>query len=140
MEETMLEKDFKELIVSIKHEISKTQVFIMSDTNKRLINLYFKNSLVDPQSELTNDLQKEPYIFNIPFLNKKYREKELEDSMVERIRDVLLELGSGFSFVGNQYKITVGDDDFYLDTRHVILSFKTPLLYSSRIESSSIPA
>lgn len=67
----------------------------------------FKNTLVEPQSDLANDLQKDPYIFNLPLLKEKYVEKELEDSMIERIRDVLLELGNGFSFISNQYKLVV---------------------------------
>ncbi len=229
----MLEKDFKEVVATIRDEIIETQVYIMSDANKRLINLYFKlgkiiyenskwgnkfikeletelkltfpnskgfsarnlsrmkkfymeykeeeilppavaklpwthnnilidkvkdkekrlwyaneaannnwskivldhqidmnlyeskaltnkennfkNTLIEPQSDLANDLQKDPYIFNLPLLKEKYIEKELEESMVERIKDVLLDLGDGFSFVGNQYKITVGDNDYYID-------------------------
>lgn len=75
----------------------------------------FKNTLVDPQSDLANDLQKDPYIFNLPLLKEKYVEKELEESMVERIRDVLLELGNGFSFIGNQYKLIVGNNDYFID-------------------------
>lgn len=75
----------------------------------------FKNTLIEPQSDLANDLQKDPYIFNLPLLKEKYIEKELEESMMERIKDVLLELGEGFSFVGNQYKITVGDSDYFID-------------------------
>lgn len=75
----------------------------------------FKNTLVEPLSDLANDLQKDPYIFNLPLLKEKYVEKELEESMIERIRDVLLELGNGFSFIGNQYKITVGNNDYFID-------------------------
>ena len=75
----------------------------------------FKNTLVDSQSDLANDLQKDPYIFNLPLLKEKYVEKELEESMVERIRDVLLELGNGFSFIGNQYKLIVGNNDYFID-------------------------
>lgn len=75
----------------------------------------FKNTLVESQSDLANDLQKDPYIFNLPFLKEKYVEKKLEESMVERIRNVLLELGNGFSFIGNQYKITVGNEDYFID-------------------------
>ena len=75
----------------------------------------FKNTLIEPQSDLANDLQKDPYIFNLPLLKEKYVEKELEESMVERIRDVLLEFGNGFSFIGNQYKLTVGDSDYFID-------------------------
>lgn len=75
----------------------------------------FKDTLLEPQSDLANDLQKDPYIFNLPLLKEKFVEKELEESMVERIRDVLLELGNGFSFIGNQYKLTVDDNDYYID-------------------------
>ena len=75
----------------------------------------FKNILIEPQSDLANDLQKDPYIFNLPLLKEKYVEKELEESMVERIRDVLLEFGNGFSFIGNQYKLTVGNNDYFID-------------------------
>lgn len=75
----------------------------------------FKNTLIEPRSDLANDLQKDPYIFNLPLLKEKYVEKELEESMVERIRDVLLEFGNGFSFIGNQYKLTVGDSDYFID-------------------------
>lgn len=83
---------------------------ILTDKNNN-----FKNTLVEPQSDLANDLQKDPYIFNLPFLKEKYIEKELEESMVERIRDILLELGNGFSFIGNQYKIKVGNEDYFID-------------------------
>lgn len=82
----------------------------LSDKNNN-----FKNALVAPQSDLANDLQKDPYIFNLPLLKEKYVEKELEESMVERIRDVLLELGNGFSFIGNQYKVIVGNNDYFID-------------------------
>ena len=51
----------------------------------------------------------------MPLLKEKYVEKELEESMVERIRDVLLELGNGFSFIDNQYKVTVGNNDYFID-------------------------
>lgn len=75
----------------------------------------FEDTLINTQSDLAHDLQKDPYIFNLPFLMDRYVEQELENALVERIRDVLLELGNGFSFVGNQYKLTVGDEDFYID-------------------------
>ena len=58
---------------------------------------------------------KEPYVFDLIELTEDYKEKELENKMLERLKNVLLELGSGFSFVGNQYKITVGNQDFFID-------------------------
>jgi len=67
------------------------------------------------QSGLAKEMQKDPYIFNLPLLKKKYIESELENALVEKIKDTLLELGNGFSFVGHQYKLTVGDEDFFID-------------------------
>lgn len=74
----------------------------------------FTQTLIDPLGDLASDLQKDPYIFNLPLLKSKYIETELENALVERIKDVLLELGNGFSFVGNQYKISVGEEDYFI--------------------------
>lgn len=75
----------------------------------------FKERLVSPLSDLANNMQKDPYIFNLPLLKEKYMETELENTLVERIKDTLIELGKGFSFVGNQYKITVDNTDYFID-------------------------
>lgn len=57
-----------------------------------------------------------PWKHNITLMQKiKDKEKELENKMLERLKNVLLELGNDFSFVGNQYKITVDNQDFYMD-------------------------
>ena len=66
-------------------------------------------------SDLVNNTLKDPYIFEFISLNNNYKEQELESNMVSKIKDVLLELGKGFSFVGNQYKISVNNQDFYID-------------------------
>ena len=55
-----------------------------------------------------------PWGHNI-VLMEKIKEKELENAMLNRIKDVLIELGKGFSFVGNQYKIIVGGQEFFID-------------------------
>lgn len=66
-------------------------------------------------SDLANNMMKEPYVFDLIELTEDYKEKELESKMLERLKCILLELGSGFSFVGNQYKITIDNQDFYID-------------------------
>lgn len=98
--------------IVLSHQIDSNLYERKAITNK---SNNFKSTLVEPQSDLANDLQKDPYIFNLPLLKEKYIEKELETSMIGRIRDILLELGNGFSFIGNQYKINVGDNDYYID-------------------------
>lgn len=75
----------------------------------------FSQLLPPADSDLVNNTVKDPYIFDFITLRDSYKEKELEFAMVEKIRDVLLELGKGFSFVGNQYKISMSDKDYYID-------------------------
>ena len=66
-------------------------------------------------SDLANNMMKEPYVFDLIELTEDYKEKELENKMLDRLKNILLELGNGFSFVGNQYKITIDHQDFYID-------------------------
>jgi len=75
----------------------------------------FNALLPSVDSDLINNSFKDPYIFDFITLNKDYKERELEEALLDKIRDVLLELGKGFSFVGNQYKISNGETDYYID-------------------------
>jgi predicted nuclease of restriction endonuclease-like (RecB) superfamily len=75
----------------------------------------FEATLAKPQSDLANQLLKDPYTFDFLSLGAEAQERDLEKALVERIRDFLLELGVGFAFVGSQYHLEVGDRDFYLD-------------------------
>ena len=52
-------------------------------------------------SDLADNLMKDPYVFDLIELTNDYKEKELENKMLDRLKNVLLELGTGFSFVGN---------------------------------------
>lgn len=52
----------------------------------------FKDKLLSPLSDMANSMQKDPYIFNLPLLKEKYVETELENALVERIKDTLIEL------------------------------------------------
>ena len=75
----------------------------------------FKLSLPDINSDLANNTIKDPYIFDFLTLKENYKEKELEAAMINKIKDVLIELGKGFSFVGNKYKISTENNDYYID-------------------------
>lgn len=55
----------------------------------------FKDKLLSPLSDMANSMQKDPYIFNLPLLKEKYVETELENALVERIKDTLIELRKG---------------------------------------------
>ena len=75
----------------------------------------FDRTLPPPQSDLARQAVKDPYCFDFLTLHQDALERELELGLVEHIRDFLLELGVGFSFVGSQVPLKVGEQDFYLD-------------------------
>lgn len=75
----------------------------------------FKDRLPAPQSDLANQLIKEPYDFGFMPSSRDAKERDIERNLVEHVRDFLLELGTGFAFVGNQYHVEVNGDDFYID-------------------------
>ena len=75
----------------------------------------FENRLASPQSKLAVQTMKDPYVFDfIPF-KEDMMERDIEQALVKDITKLLLELGTGFAFLGNQYHINVGGDDFYID-------------------------
>lgn len=75
----------------------------------------FERRLPSPQSELAMQTMKDPYIFDfIPF-KEDMVERDIERALVQDVTKLLLELGTGFAFLGNQYHLNVGGDDFYID-------------------------
>lgn len=84
----------------------------------------FPFTLPEIQSDLAIQTMKDPYLFDFISLKGKVKELEIENAMIDKIRDVLIELGKGFAFVGNQYKITVSDKDYYIDLLFYHLKLK----------------
>ena len=92
----------------IKYKLYERQAVAEKITN-------FENTLPDSQSDLAIQTIKDPYIFDFIALKGQLKEKQIEEAMIEKIKNVLIELGNGFAFVGNQYKITVSDIDYFVD-------------------------
>jgi predicted nuclease of restriction endonuclease-like (RecB) superfamily len=75
----------------------------------------FARALPLPQSDLAQQLVKDPYHFDFLSLGKEAQERDLERALIDHIREFLLELGVGFAFVGSQYHLEIEGDDFYID-------------------------
>lgn len=104
---------------TIKNGWSRANLKKMIDRDAHLIQgnsvTNFKNTLEKKQSNLAYQTLKDPYIFDFLTLEEPYNEKELELELIKHLEKFLLELGSGFAFVGRQYKIEVSDKEFYID-------------------------
>ena len=92
-------------------------LMIKSEVHKREGNLIsnFKDILPPNDSDMVQQSFKDPYLFDFLTITEPFKEKELENSLIKNMEKFLIELGSGFAFAGRQYKLEVGDDDFYVD-------------------------
>ncbi|CAH1525979.1 conserved hypothetical protein [Vibrio owensii] len=75
----------------------------------------FEITLPQPNSELAAQTLKDPYNFDFLDLNIEAKERDIENALMKHITAFLLELGSGFALVGQQYNLNVGGDDFFID-------------------------
>ena len=75
----------------------------------------FQQRLIPPQSDLAEQTMKDPYMFDFIQYREGMIEREIEAELVKNITRLLLELGTGFAFIGNQYHIEVENEDFYID-------------------------
>lgn len=75
----------------------------------------FERTLPPSQSDLAQQVLKDPYNFDFLTLAQDAAEKELEEGLLAHIRRFLLELGAGFAFVGQQVHLEVAGEDFYID-------------------------
>ncbi|WP_457356054.1 PDDEXK nuclease domain-containing protein [Roseateles sp. P5_D6] len=75
----------------------------------------FSASLPKPQSDLARESVKDPYRFDFLGLTDEAQEREIENALVQHVTDFLLELGTGFAFVGRQVLLDVGGDEFFID-------------------------
>ena len=75
----------------------------------------FSSTLPAPLSDLAQQMIKDPYKFDFLSLSQEYTERELERGLIEHITQFLLELGTGFAYIGKQRVLKVGERDFFID-------------------------
>jgi len=100
-------------------------------TQGTLIN-NFSTTLPPYQSELTQQVFKNPYNFDFIMLGEQAKERDLEDALMTHVTKVLLELGAGFAFMGRQKRFEAGGREFFIDLlfyhaklrRHIIIELK----------------
>lgn len=94
----------------------------------------FARTLPAPQSDLAQELVKDPYSFDFLALGPQMLERDLERGLLEHLRALILELGKGFAFVGSQYHLEVGGQDYYLDLLFYHLRLRCFVVIELKIE------
>jgi predicted nuclease of restriction endonuclease-like (RecB) superfamily len=93
----------------------------------------FEKTLPPAESDLARQITKDPYVFDFLTLGEDVQERELERGLLAHLQHFLLELGTGFAFVGSQYRLEVGGSEFLIDLlfyhlklrRYMVIDLKT---------------
>lgn len=101
----------------------------------------FNQTLPSPDSDLAQEITRDPYCFDFTKLREPYNERLLKDALIHNIEKFLLELGTGFAYLGREYRIEVGDTEQFLDMLfynlklrcYVVIEVKTTPFASSHI-------
>ena len=75
----------------------------------------FKSTLLNTDSDLAQDNKREPYNFSFTKLRGKYNERALKDALLTNITNFLLELGTGFAYVGKEYRLQIAEKEKFID-------------------------
>ena len=94
----------------------------------------FEYALPEPQSDLAQEITKDPYNFDFVAIREDYSEKELKDALMDNITKFLMELGKGFAFVGREYTIPIEGTEEKIDLLfyHLYLHIIRPIVFASK--------
>ena len=98
--------------VVLDHQID-LHLFERQELTEKVNN--FSKTLPSATSELVEQEFKDPYVFDFITTRQNKKEHDIEEEMIQHISNLLLELGTGFAFMGRQFHIQVGEKDFYID-------------------------
>lgn len=124
---------------AVRHGWSRAVLTVQIETQahrrmgKALTN--FAQTLPPPQSDLAQQVLKDPYTFDFLTLSAEARERELEQGLTEHIQKFLLELGVGFAFVGRQVHMEVGGEDYCLDLLFYHLKLRCFVVLDLKMEA-----
>ena len=95
----------------------------------------FKNTLPDVDSDLAQELTKDPYNFAFTGITKPYNERILKDALLNNITKFLTELGTGFAYVGKEYRLQIGEKENFIDLLFYNLNLSCYIVLEVKIGS-----
>ena len=98
---------------NVLHHMIAARTFEHSQAEGKAHN--FEAALPEDLAEQAEEALRSSYSVDFLGLRGKYKERELESRMVERVRQFMLQLGYGFCFIDRQYRLMVGESEFFID-------------------------
>jgi len=95
----------------------------------------FERTLPPAQSDLAKEILKDPYHFDFLGIGPDMRERDLERALIHHVQEFLLELGTGFAFIGRQYAIDVAGTDYFIDLLFFHLRLRSLIAIDLKLEA-----
>ena len=99
----------------------------------------FSSVLPAPDSDLAQEVTKDPYSFAFAGIRGKYNEKKLKDALLTNITNFLVELGLGFSYVGREYRLQIGEKEKFIDLLFYHLKLRCYVVVEVKIDDFDLP-
>ncbi len=99
----------------------------------------FKSVLPQPESDLAQEVTKDPYNFAFAGIRDKYNETQLKKALLSNITSFLVELGSGFSYVGREYRLMIGDKEKFIDLLFYHLNLRCYVVVEVKTDDFDMP-
>jgi predicted nuclease of restriction endonuclease-like (RecB) superfamily len=106
------------VLLSVKEKLSKRELIRKIDSGtfeRTMLSTQKVSPLVTQLQESVSQAFKDTYVFEFLDLPENHSEKDLQQNLILNLKDFLLEMGNGFTFVGQEYRVQVGMKDFYID-------------------------
>ena len=94
----------------------------------------FNKNLPSPDSELAQEITKDPYCFAFARITGTYNERVLKEALLSNISKFLIELGTGFAYVGKEYRLQIGDTENFIDLLFYNLRLRCYVVVEVKIE------
>ena len=99
----------------------------------------FKSALPSPESDLAQEVTKDPYNFAFAGIRDQYNETQLKKALLSNITSFLVELGSGFSYVGREYRLMIGDKEKFIDLLFYHLNLRCYVVVEVKTDDFDMP-
>ena len=122
------------LLLSFKEKLSKLEL------RRQINSAVFERSLMANQivsslpTQFPTGVFKDPYVFEFLDLPELHSEKDLEKALIQNLRKFILEIGKGFTYMGNQFRLQVGNKDYYTDLLFYHRDLQCLVLFELKIQ------
>jgi len=122
------------ILTAIREKLSVRELERQLNTGLYERTVLSNRQIVAPQKDFPEGVFKDPYIFEFLDLPVIHSEADLEKALVQNLRKFILEIGKGFTYIGNQYRIQVGNKDYYTDLLFYHHDLRCLVMFELKIE------